>query len=121
MNAHSNMNSYQFAHMTPEKDVHIYTALDEHGTHVGQAQLSISGRSQYLDSLHVADGYRGRGAGTALVDHVLSQHGSRAVSLEASPYGMGEGRLDHEQLAQMYAKHGFTPQADGTMKRKGRR
>lgn len=121
MSAHNNMNAYQFAHMTTDQGVHIYTALDERGTHVGQAQLSIAGRSQYLDSLHVTDGHRGRGVGTALVNHVLSQHGSRAVTLEASPYGMGEDRLNQEQLEQMYTKHGFTPQTDGTMKRPGKR
>lgn len=115
------LSDYQFSDMPDGPAAHRFD-VHHAGKNVGYAQVEDQGRKgHFIDAVHVAEKHRGNGLGNMLMERVISKFGGRSMSLQANPYGTGEGRLNQTQLEGMYAKHGFEPQGDGYMKRRGRR
>lgn len=117
------LSRYQFSDFSDPNapDVHRFDVHYD-GENVGYAQVENRGRKgSYVDAVHVSEGHRGNGLANALMERVISKFGAKAMTLHTNPYGTGEGRLNQVQLEQMYARHGFEPQGDGYMKRRGQR
>lgn len=115
------LSPYQFSDFEDAPGVHRFD-VHHAGENVGYAQVEDQGRKgRFIDAVHVAEGHRGSGLGNMLMERVISKFGMKVMTLHANPYGTGEGRLNQAQLEQMYARHGFEPQGDGYMKRKGQR
>lgn len=115
------LNPYQFSDYQDAPGVHRFD-VHHQGQNVGYAQVEDQGRKgHFIDAVHVSEEHRGAGLGNQLMQQVIGTFGNRALSLHADPYGSGEGRLNQAQLESMYAKHGFAPQGEGYMTRRGTR
>jgi len=82
----------------------VRLVAEANGEAIANAQLTLRGKIAEIGSLVVAEGYRGRGIGTALIAalaDIARQRGARALEIGVRP--------DDERAHTLYVRLGFVP------------